>query len=91
MSFQLRYVQEDLDAAGGLPAVMKTLLNEGLLNGDCLTVTGKSLAENLAPLTGDQQVIRPFADPIKKTGHIHILRKYIRTVASASRGCVTDE
>ncbi len=72
-----RFVQEDLHAIGGTPAVMKFLLAEGLLNGDCLTVTGKSLAENVADLPGlsaGQEVIRPMRNPIKPTGHIQILR-----------------
>ena len=61
---------------GGTPAVMKYLLAEGLLHGDCLTVTGKTLAENLADvpdLAEGQEVIRPLSDPIKPTGHIQIL------------------
>ncbi|OHB79909.1 MAG: dihydroxy-acid dehydratase [Planctomycetes bacterium RBG_16_64_10] len=72
-----RYVQEDLHQAGGTPAVMKCLLEEGLLDGDCLTVTGRTVADNLAdlpPLVDGQQVIRPFRQPIKPTGHIQILR-----------------
>ena len=72
-----RYVQEDLHNVGGTPGVMKYLLEEGLLNGDCLTVTGKTLAENLAdvaPLAEGQDVVRKLDNPIKKTGHIQILR-----------------
>jgi dihydroxy-acid dehydratase len=72
-----RYVQEDLDRVGGLPALMKYLLAEGLLNGDCLTVTGRSLAENLAAVDGlaaGQDIIRPLEDPIQKNGHIQILK-----------------
>ncbi len=72
-----RYVQEDLYRVGGIPAVMKLLLEEDLLHGECLTVTGKSLAENLEDLPGlsdGQQVIRPFEAPIKATGHIRILK-----------------
>jgi len=70
------YVQEDLDRIGGLPAVMKYLLDKGLLNGDCLTVTGQTLAENLAQVAGfepGQRIIRPLEDPIHPTGHIQIL------------------
>jgi dihydroxy-acid dehydratase len=70
-------VMEDLHYVGGTPAVMKYLLAEGLLNGNCLTVTGKCLAENLAPLPGlteGQQIIRPLDAPIKKSGHIQILK-----------------
>ncbi|MCP4477061.1 MAG: dihydroxy-acid dehydratase [Planctomycetaceae bacterium] len=72
-----RFVQEDLHAVGGTPAVMKFLLDEGMLHGDCLTVTGQTLAENVAELPGleaGQEVIRPLNDPIKATGHIQILR-----------------
>jgi len=72
-----RYVQEDLHHVGGLPAVMRYLLEQGLLDGDCMTVTGKSLAENVAkvaPLADGQDVVRPIESPIKSTGHIQILR-----------------
>jgi dihydroxy-acid dehydratase len=71
------YVQEDLDRVGGIPALMKYLLDEGLLQGDCLTVTGKTLAENLKdarPLAADQKIIRPLSQPVHKSGHIRILR-----------------
>jgi dihydroxy-acid dehydratase len=72
-----RYVMEDLHAVGGTPAVMRRLLQHGLLDGNCLTVTGRTLAENLADLpdlTPDQTLIRPFDRPIKSTGHLQILR-----------------
>ncbi len=72
-----RYVQEDLHHIGGTPAVMKYLLEKGLLQGDCLTVTGQTLAENLAELPGlaeDQQIIQPLETPIKATGHLQILK-----------------
>lgn len=72
-----RYVMQDLHTVGGTPAVMKQLLAEGLLHGDCLTVTGKTIAENLADvpdLKPGQAVIRPTSDPIKATGHIRILK-----------------
>ena len=72
-----QFVMEDLHFAGGTPAVMKYLLAEGLLNGDCLTVTGKTLGENLAtlaPLAKNQEVVHPADRPIKSTGHIQILR-----------------
>jgi len=72
-----RFVQEDLHAVGGTPAVMKYLLEQGMLNGGCLTVTGKTLAQNLANVPGlseGQDVIRSVNDPIKSTGHIQILR-----------------
>jgi dihydroxy-acid dehydratase len=72
-----RYVQEDLHSIGGTPAVMKYLLAEGLLNGDCLTVTGKSIAQNLESLPGlaeGQAIVRPMSNPIKSSGHIQILK-----------------
>ena len=72
-----QYVQEDLHAVGGTPAVMKYLLERGFLHGDCLTVTGKTLAENLAgaaPLSAGQQVIQPIEQPVLPRGHIRILR-----------------
>ncbi|MCB0045150.1 MAG: dihydroxy-acid dehydratase [Caldilineaceae bacterium] len=71
-----QYVMEDLHDVGGVPAVQKLLLRAGLLHGDCLTVTGKTLAENLEAmpdLTEGQTVIYPLSDPIKKTGHLNIL------------------
>jgi dihydroxy-acid dehydratase len=71
------YVMEDLHSVGGLPAVFKMLLEQGLLHGDCLTVTGKTLRENLQTLPGlaaGQQIIRPFSDPLKKTSHLQILK-----------------
>lgn len=72
-----QYVMEDLHNVGGTPAVMKYLLENGLLQGDCLTVTGKTLAENLAAVPGlsaGQQVILPLENPIKQTGHLRILK-----------------
>lgn len=72
-----KYVTVDLHNIGGLPAVMKMLLNEGLLHGDCLTVTGKTVAENLAdvdPPSPKQDVIHQFDDPVMKTGPIVILK-----------------
>ncbi len=72
-----QYVQEDLHDVGGLPAVMKMLLAEGLLNGDCVTVTGRTIAENiedLPDLKEGQDVIHDLAHPIKETGHLQILR-----------------
>ena len=72
-----KYVMEDLHNVGGTPAVMKYLLAEGLLNGDCMTVTGKTIAENLAELPGlkdGQDVFMPLDKPIKQTGHIQILK-----------------
>ncbi|VFM96857.1 MAG: dihydroxy-acid dehydratase [Candidatus Kentron sp. G] len=72
-----QYVMEDLHKVGGVPAVMKYLLQEDLIDGDCLTVTGNTVAENLAgvpPLTEGQKVFHSLADPIKSTGHIQILK-----------------
>jgi dihydroxy-acid dehydratase len=72
-----KFVQEDLHSVGGTPAVMKYLLEKGLLKGDCLTVTGKTLEENIRDLPGlkeGQQIISPLEKPIKETGHIQILR-----------------
>ncbi len=71
-----KYLIEDLHKVGGMPGVMKFLLKEGYLDGNCLTVTGKTLGENLeeaADLAKDQKIIRPFSDPIKPVGHIQIL------------------
>lgn len=72
-----KFVQEDLHSVGGTPAVMKYLLEKGLMTGDCMTVTGKTLAENLDPLSGlkeGQTIVQPVEKPIKSTGHIQILR-----------------
>ena len=71
-----KYVMEDLHHVGGIPAVLKYMLDEGMLHGDCLTVTGKTLAENLKDvpaLKKDQDIIRPLNNPIKETGHLRIL------------------
>ncbi|MCG8379868.1 MAG: dihydroxy-acid dehydratase [Proteobacteria bacterium] len=72
-----KYVMEDLHLAGGTPAVLKFLLENDLINGDCLTVTGKTLKENLADLSGlkeGQDIIAPLDKPLKDTGHIRILK-----------------
>ncbi len=71
-----QYAMSELIAIGGIQPLMKTLLDEGLLHGDCLTVTGRTLAENLAdvaPYPAEQKVIRPLADPVKKDSHLVIL------------------
>jgi dihydroxy-acid dehydratase len=71
-----RFLMEDLHDIGGIPAVMKYLLNEGLLDGSCMTVTGKTVAENLAEvpdLPQGQAIIRSVNQPLKKTGHLQIL------------------
>jgi dihydroxy-acid dehydratase len=72
-----KYLAVDLHRAGGIPAVMKVLLDAGLLHGDCMTITGKTVAQNLAEvpaLRTDQDVIRPAAEPIYAQGHLAILR-----------------
>jgi dihydroxy-acid dehydratase len=72
-----QYLMEDVHLIGGIPAVLKYLLKEGLVHGDCLTVTGKTLAENVAEAIDldfeTQQVIRPVSAPIKATGHLQML------------------
>ena len=71
-----KYVQEDLHGVGGTPAVMKYLLGRGYLHGDCMTVTGKTLEENLsdaAPLSSGQQIIQTIDTPVLPRGHIRIL------------------
>lgn len=73
-----KYLAVDLHMAGGIPQVMKILLNAGLLHGDCLTITGKTIAETLKDIPGqpraDQDVIRPISDPMYKEGHLAILK-----------------
>ncbi|HCK52699.1 MAG TPA: dihydroxy-acid dehydratase [Planctomycetaceae bacterium] len=72
-----QFVMADLHGVGGTPAVLKFLLAEGFVEGDCLTVTGRTLAENVADvpeLTSGQEVVRATSDPIKSTGHLQILR-----------------
>ena len=71
-----KYLMEDLHEIGGIPVILKYMLDAGFLHGDCLTVTGKSLEENLGlvePLSFDQDVVMPVGNPIKKSGHIQIL------------------
>ena len=72
-----KYLMEDLHRVGGVPAVLKYMLSVGMLNGDCMTVTGKTLAENLASvpdLSEGQDVILPIDKPIKNSGHIRVLK-----------------
>ncbi|MDP9170709.1 MAG: dihydroxy-acid dehydratase [Acidobacteriota bacterium] len=72
-----KYVMEDLHEAGGLPAVMKMLLEHGMIDGDCMTVTGQTIRENLASLPGlaaDQKIVHALDQPIKASGHIQILK-----------------
>lgn len=84
-----KYLMQDLHQYGGVPAVMKYLLKEGLLHGDCLTVTGKTMAENLAAvpdLDFDQQkIIKPLSHPIKPTGHLQILYGNLATGGSVAK------
>ncbi|AVF47948.1 dihydroxy-acid dehydratase [Elizabethkingia anophelis] len=72
-----KYLMEDLHKKGGVPAVMKYLLKEGLIDGSCLTVTGKTIAENLEDVPDlnfeEQDIIYPLENPLKKTGHLQIL------------------
>lgn len=71
-----KYVMEDLHDIGGVPGVLKYMLANGMLHGDCLTVTGKTLAENLGMATDldkDQDIIKPLDQPIKESGHLRIL------------------
>jgi len=84
-----KYLMQDLHQYGGVPAVMKYLLQQGLLHGDCLTVTGKTMAENLAAvpdLDFDQQkIIKPLSHPIKPTGHLQILYGNLATGGSVAK------
>jgi dihydroxy-acid dehydratase len=83
-----KYMMEDLDNIGGMPSIMKLLMKEGLLIGDCLTVTGKTLKENLAlypEIQKDQDIIKPFSDPIKKEGHLQVLWGNIATEGSVAK------
>lgn len=87
-----KYVMEDLYNVGGVPAVQKLLLEEGLLHGGCLTVTGKTLEENVAELPGlleEQNVIRPVSNPFKKSGHLEIL--YGNLAPGGSVGKITGK
>ncbi len=72
-----QYVMEDLQAVGGIPAVCKLLLEHKLLHGDCMTVTGKTLAENLKELPGlsaGQEIVRPLSNPLKASSHLQMLK-----------------
>ncbi|QJW91951.1 dihydroxy-acid dehydratase [Spirosoma taeanense] len=84
-----KYYMEDMLAIGGVPAVMKYLYEQGLIHGDCLTVTGKTVAENLAEAPDlnfeDQAIIRPLSNPIKQTGHIQILRGNLSPTGSVAK------
>jgi dihydroxy-acid dehydratase len=83
-----KYVQEDLHAVGGTPAVMKYLLAKGYLHGDCMTVTGKTLEENLADLPGlatGQQIIQTVEAPVLARGHIRILSGNLAPTGSVAK------
>ena len=83
-----KYLMKDLHAVGGVPAVLKYMLEQGMLHGDCRTVTGKTLAENLAEVPGlakDQEIIRPIDRPIKATGHIRILKGNLASEGSVAK------
>jgi dihydroxy-acid dehydratase len=84
-----KYLMEDLHNIGGVPAVMKYLLSQGLLHGDCLTVTGKTVAENLADVPAldfdTQKIIFPLSQPIKPSGHIQILYGNLATEGSVAK------
>jgi dihydroxy-acid dehydratase len=82
-----RFVATDFHAAGGVPPVMRMLLDRGLIDGDCMTITGRSLGEELANVPReprrDQEVIRPWSQPMYAQGHLAILRGNL-----ATEGCV---
>ncbi|HEY0274059.1 MAG TPA: dihydroxy-acid dehydratase, partial [Chitinophaga sp.] len=84
-----KYLMEDLHHAGGVPMVMKYLLQKGYLHGDCLTVTGKTLAENLADVKdidfNAQQIIFPTDQALKVTGHIQMLYGNLATKGSVAK------
>lgn len=84
-----KYLMQDLHRHGGVPAVMKYLLKKNLLHGDCLTVTGKTLAENLANVPDlsfdNQDIIYPLENPIKKTGHLQILYGNLASEGSVAK------
>jgi dihydroxy-acid dehydratase len=85
-----RYVMQNLHEVGGVPAVLKVLLDAGLIHGDCLTVTGKTLAENLAELPGlkeQQDVIRPMSDPMRETGPLVVLKGNLATEGAVAKMC----
>jgi dihydroxy-acid dehydratase len=82
------WVMEDLWEVGGVPAVMKLLLTNGLLHGDCLTVTGKTVAENLAELPGlkeGQRIVQPITKPLKPTGHLQVLYGNLATEGAVAK------
>ncbi len=83
-----KFLMEDLHDVGGIPAVMKYMLENNLLNGDCMTVTGKTIKENLEDVKSldfNQNVIKPISEPIKDSGHIRILYGNIATKGSVAK------
>jgi dihydroxy-acid dehydratase len=83
-----KYLMEDVHAIGGIPGVLKYLLEEGMLHGDCLTVTGKTLAENLTEvqsLSEGQDIIKSIKNPIKETGHLRILKGNLSPTGSVAK------
>jgi dihydroxy-acid dehydratase len=89
-----RYVMNDVDKIGGIPVVMKALLDAGLMHGDCLTVTGRTMAENLealAPASVDGDVIRKLSEPIHKTGGITILKGSLAPEGAVVKSAGFDE
>lgn len=84
-----KYVATDLHKVGGIPLVMKMLLENGLLHGDALTITGKTIAENLADvsatLPANQDVVRPFDNPLYANGHLVILRGNLATEGAVAK------
>jgi dihydroxy-acid dehydratase len=83
-----KFLMEDLHNIGGIPSVLKFMLSEGILNGDCITVTGKTLEENLKnvkPFLKNQKIIYPLSNPIKKSGHIRVLKGNIASKGSVAK------
>ncbi len=83
-----KYVMQDLHDVGGIPAVMKMMLEHGLIDGSCMTVTGKTVAENLAEvdtLSKDQKVMYPIDEPLKKSGHLQILKGNLAAEGSVAK------
>jgi dihydroxy-acid dehydratase len=83
-----KYMMEDLDAIGGIPSIMKMMLKEKMLHGDCMTISGKTVKENLeniSELPKDQDIIVPLSKPIKATGHLQMLYGNLATEGSVAK------
>lgn len=84
-----KYMMEDVHTIGGMPSVLKYLLQKGLIHGDCMTVTGKTLAENVANAAdldfNTQDVILPYENPVKKTGHLQMLYGNLAPMGSVAK------